>query len=113
MSGETRPWGSYKVLHKEPGIQVKRIEIKPGKRFSLQKHLKRTEKWILVKGTALVTLGKKEVTVAAGSFIEVPRGKIHRMENKGRGRLVFIEVQFGDYLGEDDIVRFEDDFGRG
>jgi len=106
------PWGNYKVLHKQPGIQVKRIEIKPGLRFSLQKHRHRSEKWIVISGNGVVTLGKKAFPVKEGLFFDVPKGMTHRMRNTGRKPLAFIEVQFGDYLGEDDIIRFEDDFGR-
>jgi len=106
------PWGNYKVLHKEPGIQIKRIEIKPGLRFSLQKHLHRSEKWIVISGKGIVTLGKKKFPVKESLFFDVPKGTRHRMRNTGKNPLAFIEVQFGDYLGEDDIIRFEDDFGR-
>ena len=107
-----RPWGHYEVLLKESGIQVKRIEIKPGQRFSLQKHLKRSEKWIVIAGAGTATIGNKEIFVSIGSFIEVPCGQIHRLKNTGREPLVFIETQFGEYLEEDDIVRLEDDYGR-
>ncbi len=112
MNFDTRPWGSYRILHKEPGIQVKRIEVNPDLRFSLQRHLKRAEKWIIISGIGLATLGKKEIKVEKGTFLEVPCGEVHRMHNTGNDPLVFIEVQFGDYLGEDDIVRLHDDFGR-
>ena len=91
---------------------MKRIEVKPGLRFSLQKHLKRSEKWVVVAGSGVATVGKREVPVKQGTILEVPCGEIHRMKNAGKDPLVFIEVQFGDYLGEDDIVRLEDDFGR-
>ena len=113
MSTDKRPWGNYRILHKEPGIQVKRIEVSPGLRFSLQKHAKRSEKWIVLSGTGLVTLGKQTIPVNPGVFVDVPTGEIHRMHNTGQEPLVFVEVQFGEYLGEDDIVRLEDDFGRG
>lgn len=112
MIAEERPWGRYEVLYQEAGVQVKRIELKPGMRFSLQKHLKRAEKWIILSGVGLVTLGNREIPIKKGSFIEVPCEAIHRMQNTGKETLIFIEVQFGDYLGEDDIVRFDDDFGR-
>lgn len=108
----TRPWGFYKVIHRESGIQVKRIELKPGLRFSLQKHLKRDEKWVVLSGKGVVTLGNRKVRVEKGIFVEVPKRVVHRMENTGTNPLVFIEVQFGSYLGEDDIIRYEDDFGR-
>ena len=109
---EKRPWGNYKVLHKEPGIQVKRIELKPGLRFSLQKHLRRSEKWIVISGKGTATLKDKKIPVKPGTSLEVPCGEIHRMQNAGKKPLVFIEVQFGSYLGEDDIVRLQDDFAR-
>ena len=112
MNYEERPWGNYQVLHREEGIQVKRIELKPGCRFSLQKHLRRSEKWTIVSGAGVVTLGNKDIAVKKGSFIDVAVGEIHRMHNTGKEPLVFIEVQFGDYLGEDDIIRLQDDFGR-
>lgn len=93
-------------------MQVKRIEVKPGLRFSLQKHFKRSEKWLVISGKGVVTLGKKAFPVREGLFFDVPKGTLHRMRSTGKKSLVFIEVQFGDYLGEDDIVRVEDDFGR-
>jgi len=112
MIHEKRPWGHYKILHQEPGIQIKRLEIKPGSRFSLQKHSKRIEKWIVLSGNGSATIGTKECLVNRGTMIEVPCGEVHRMHNIGKIPLVFIEIQFGEYLGEDDIVRLEDDFGR-
>ena len=112
MISDSRPWGGYEVLHQAPGTQVKRIEVKPGLRFSLQKHLKRSEKWIVIAGSGIATVGSREIAVTKGVFLDVPCGEIHRMQNTGKELLVFIEVQFGDYLGEDDIVRLADDFGR-
>ena len=112
MAKYERPWGNYEILCEEAGTKTKRIEVYPRKRFSLQKHQKRSEKWVIVTGRGIATVGKKEIQAGPGSFIEVPCGEIHRMHNTGGSPLVLIEVQFGDYLGEDDIVRFEDDFGR-
>ena len=112
MKPEERPWGSYRVLHEDKNFQVKRIEIKPRSRFSLQKHFKREEKWTIASGDGLVTLGELEIPVQAGSVIEIGIGVVHRIQNIGKEPLVFIEVQFGDYLGEDDIVRLADDFSR-
>ncbi len=109
---DERPWGRYEVIASEKGTQAKRIEIHPGKRFSLQKHQKRSEKWMIMTGHGSATVGEKQWEVGPGSFVEVPCGEIHRMHNIGSAPLVFIEVQFGDYLGEDDIIRIEDDFGR-
>jgi mannose-6-phosphate isomerase len=107
-----RPWGSYKVLLKDANVQVKRIEVKPGMRFSLQKHMRRAEKWIVTAGEGVVTLGNRQIPVQRGSFVDVPLEEVHRMHNTGPAPLVFVEVQLGDYLEEDDIVRLEDDFQR-
>ena len=112
MDFDQRPWGNYKILLTERDCQVKRIEILPHARFSLQKHARRAERWIVIAGSGVATVGKKKRPVSPGSYIEVPRGEVHRMENTGEKPLVFIEVQNGDYLGEDDIVRLEDDFHR-
>lgn len=112
MSHDTRPWGNYVVLYKGPDYQAKRIEVNPALRFSLQKHSKRAEKWIVVSGSGVATVGVKEISVKRGSVVEIPVEVVHRMHNTGREALVFIEVQFGEYLGEDDIIRLEDDFNR-
>jgi mannose-6-phosphate isomerase-like protein (cupin superfamily) len=112
MNYEERLWGNYLVMHREPGMQVKRLELKPGVRFSLQMHARRSERWIVVAGEGLATVGKRDIPVKKGSFIEVPCEEVHRLKNTGHSPLVVIEVQFGDYLGEDDIIRLEDDFGR-
>ena len=112
MTGETRPWGKFEILLREPGIQVKRIEVHPGLRCSLQKHKKRSEQWVVISGRGIATVKKKEIPVSPGKYLDIPRGEIHRIKNTGKKPLVFIEVQFGEYLGEDDIVRFQDDFAR-
>ena len=112
MNDDIRPWGSCMVLHKGPDYQVKRIEINPKLRFSLQKHLKRAEKWIVISGVGVATVGKKEIPVKRGSVVEVALKEVHRMHNTGSEKLVFIELQFGEYFGEDDIIRLEDDFKR-
>jgi mannose-1-phosphate guanylyltransferase len=109
---EAKPWGVYSILAKGGGYQVKRVEINPGKRLSLQKHAQRTEDWTIVSGTGTVTLGDKEIPVKRSSSVHIPIGELHRIHNTGRDPLVFIEVQFGEYLGEDDIVRIQDDFDR-
>src|SRR6185503_14139638 len=93
-------------------FKVKRIEVLPGKRLSYQKHSQRAEHWFVIEGTAKVTLDNRDVLVAAGEAIDIPVGSAHRVENPGQEDLIFIEVQRGNYLGEDDIVRLEDDFGR-
>ena len=112
LNGEVRPWGNFKILFSESGMQVKRIEVTPGLRCSLQKHAKRSEKWIVTSGHGVATLKDKEIQVGPGTYLDVPCGEIHRIHNTGKQPLVFIEVQFGDYLGEDDIVRLQDDFAR-
>ena len=100
------------MLDEGPHFKVKRIEVLPGKRLSYQKHSKRAEHWFVVEGNARVTLDDKEIDLNAGQAIDIPKGSAHRIENPGSGLLVFIEVQSGEYLGEDDIVRLQDDFGR-
>ena len=109
---DRRPWGSYTVLEEGRNFKVKRIEVLPGKRLSYQKHSQRAEHWFVIEGTAKVTLDDRDVLVAAGEAIDIPVGSAHRVENPGTEDLIFIEVQRGNYLGEDDIVRLEDDFGR-
>ena len=109
---DRRPWGTFTVLDEGDGFKVKRIEVLPGKRLSYQKHAQRAEHWVVVQGTAKVTLDDEEIKVAAGQAIDIAVGSAHRVENAAAELLVFIEVQRGDYLGEDDIVRLQDDFGR-
>ncbi len=109
---DERPWGSFTVLDEAAGYKVKRIEVLPGKRLSYQRHSKRAEHWMVVQGTGKVTLDGREITVWAGETVDVPVGAAHRIGNPGHEPLIFIEIQRGDYLGEDDIVRIEDDFGR-
>ncbi|MBI4213528.1 MAG: phosphomannose isomerase type II C-terminal cupin domain [Chloroflexi bacterium] len=109
---DERPWGRYLSVDNGDGYQVKRIEVLPGQRLSYQTHRHRAEHWFLVQGHGVVTLEGVEVPLAPGESIDVPLGAAHRMTNSGAGLLVFIEVQRGDYLGEDDIVRLSDDYGR-
>lgn len=109
---DERPWGSFTVLDEGTGFKVKRIEVHPGKRLSYQKHAQRSEHWFVVAGTAKVTLNGDDRIVSAGEAVDIAVGTAHRVENPGSDQLVFIEVQQGPYLGEDDIVRLEDDFGR-
>ena len=92
--------------------KIKKIVVKPKKRLSLQKHFHRSEHWVVVSGSAIVTLGDKEFFLKANESTYIPMGQIHRLENPGKIDLVMIEVQVGQYLGEDDIVRLEDDFNR-
>lgn len=110
---DRRPWGSFTVLDEGEMCKVKRIEVLPDKRLSYQKHFRRAEHWFIVSGTARVTLDGEEITVETGGAIDIAVGTPHRVENpSSEETLVFIEVQHGDYFGEDDIVRMEDDFGR-
>jgi mannose-6-phosphate isomerase len=110
---EERPWGSYLVLDEGKYFKVKRIEVYPGKRLSYQRHARRSEHWFVVVGTAKVTLNDREILVKSGGSIDVPAGAKHRVENPDdKQPLIFIEAQTGDYFGEDDIERFDDDFGR-
>lgn len=107
-----RPWGSYEGIDIGPRHQVKRITVAPGGRLSLQSHHHRAEHWIVVRGTARVTIGDSEQLLAENQSVYVPIGAIHRLENPGRIPLDLIEVQSGSYLGEDDIVRYQDDYNR-
>lgn len=110
---ERRPWGSFTVLDEGAGFKVKRIEILPNKRLSYQKHLYRAEHWFVVQGTAKVTLDGETFLLGVGETAEVEIEMAHRVENPHQSEtLIFIEIQRGEYLGEDDIVRFDDDFGR-
>lgn len=109
---EQRPWGSFTVLESSETIKVKRIVVSPGKRLSLQKHRFRSEHWVIVAGTALVTLGEKIYKYEPNQSLFIPQGELHRVENPGSIDLVIIEVQYGSYTGEDDIIRIEDDFAR-
>ncbi len=107
-----RPWGTYTVLEEGERFKIKRIEVKPGASLSLQMHYHRSEHWVVVSGTAKVVNGESELLLATNQSTYIPSGTKHRLENPGILRLVMIEVQTGDYLGEDDIVRFDDVYGR-
>jgi mannose-1-phosphate guanylyltransferase/mannose-6-phosphate isomerase len=108
-----RPWGSYTILEEGPGYKVKRVTVKPGGRLSLQMHHRRSEHWVVIAGTARVTRGEEVFDLNVGHSTEIPLETRHRLENPGEETLHIIEVQNGPYLGEDDIVRFQDDYGRG
>src|SRR5215510_11321214 len=110
---DRRPWGSYTVLEEGPNYKVKRIDVLPGKRLSYQKHSQRSEHWFVIQGTGRMTLNDEHIMLGPGEAIDVPVGAAHRIENIGPDVLSFVEVQLGQYLGEDDIVRLHDDFGRG
>jgi mannose-6-phosphate isomerase len=112
MVYDERPWGSFTVLDEAENYKVKRIEVLPQKRLSYQKHEQRSEHWMVVAGAAKVTLDGCEINVATGQTVDVPVGAAHRIENVGSDKLIFIEIQRGSYLGEDDIQRLQDDYGR-
>lgn len=107
-----RPWGTYTTLEDAPGYKIKKIEVKPGKRLSLQKHYHRSEHWVVVSGTATVTKGEQEFIVRPNESVYIRMGEIHRLANNGKIPVVLIEAQVGEYTGEDDIVRLEDDYNR-
>ncbi|SLM32970.1 mannose-1-phosphate guanyltransferase [Desulfamplus magnetovallimortis] len=107
-----RPWGAYETIDVENRFQVKRITVKPGAKLSLQKHFHRAEHWTVVSGTAIVTRGDEEILLSENESTYIPLGTVHRLENPGRIPLELIEVQSGSYLGEDDIVRYDDVYGR-
>jgi mannose-6-phosphate isomerase len=110
---EQRPWGEYTVLDEGADFKVKRITVTAGKRLSYQRHARRSEHWLVVHGAGRVTLDGNEFDVLAGTAVDVPVGGAHRIANTGITQpLIFIEVQRGDYFGEDDIVRLDDDYGR-
>ena len=110
---DKRPWGSFTILDEGEDYKVKRIEILPGKRLSYQRHFRRSEHWFVVRGIAKVTLNGAEFLVKTGETVDVRVRDAHRVENPdGNQLLVFIETQTGEYFGEDDIERIEDDFGR-
>jgi mannose-1-phosphate guanylyltransferase len=108
----SRPWGAYTVLEEAPGFKIKRIEVRPGAALSLQLHHRRSEHWVVVRGVARVTNGEDEFDVHPNQSTYIPVATRHRLENRGAEPLVIIEVQCGDYLGEDDNVRFDDRYGR-
>lgn len=107
-----RPWGSYTILEDTLGYKIKRIEVKSGKRLSLQKHFHRNEHWIVLSGTATVTVGEKTFEVQPNESTYIKAGEVHRLANLGKIPLIIIEAQVGEYTGEDDIIRIEDDFKR-
>ena len=109
---DQRPWGYYTVLADEADHKVKRIVVYPGQRLSLQKHQQRAEHWFVLSGEGIVTLDGERHNKKGGESVEIPRGSVHRIENQGTADLSFIEVQTGDYFGEDDIERMEDNYGR-
>jgi mannose-6-phosphate isomerase len=107
-----RPWGWYETVSEVPGNKIKRIRVLPGQQISLQKHLRRAEHWVVVLGVAQVTVGEQVRTLTVGEYVDIAVGQVHRLSNLTPEAVEIIEVQFGDYLGEDDIVRLSDDYGR-
>lgn len=107
-----RPWGTYTILEESPNYKIKRIVVKPGKRLSLQKHYHRSEHWVVVSGTATVTVGEETYLVRPNESTYINMGEIHRLENRGKIPIILIEAQVGEYIDEDDIIRIEDDFQR-
>jgi mannose-6-phosphate isomerase len=112
MESNCRPWGRYDVLSDEGTHKVKRITVKSGQRLSLQRHGHRAEHWYIVSGQAVVTLNDQTISLSSGQAVDIPQGAAHRIMNTGTVDLVFIEVQTGDYFGEDDIERLADDYHR-
>jgi len=113
LYAQARPWGQWTILEEGEGYKIKRIEVLPGHRLSLQVHASRSEHWVVVQGMALVTRGQVSFTLKRHESTFIYQGTPHRLANPGDGLLIVIEVQVGEYLGEDDIVRLEDDYGRG
>ncbi len=113
LQHDRRPWGTYTVIGGGDGYQVKEIVVEPDKRLSYQRHARRSEHWFVVAGSGEVVLDGEPRQVTVGDAVDVPIGQLHRVGNPGAEPLVFIEIQLGDYLGEDDIERIDDDFGRG
>ncbi|MGL5943183.1 MAG: phosphomannose isomerase type II C-terminal cupin domain [Waterburya sp.] len=109
---EIRPWGSFTTLEEGSGYKIKRIEVNPGHRLSLQMHHHRSEHWTVVSGTAKVVCGEQEMILTSNQSTYVPQCTAHRLENPGVIKLILIEVQIGQYTGEDDIIRFNDDYAR-
>jgi mannose-6-phosphate isomerase-like protein (cupin superfamily) len=112
IASEIRPWGAFYILDEKPGFKVKRIAVSPGGRLSLQSHKHRSEHWTVVNGMATVTVNTSRKAYGRGQSIDIPLGAKHRLENFGQEQVEIIEVQFGDYLGEDDIIRYDDAYNR-
>jgi mannose-6-phosphate isomerase len=112
MEKDCRPWGYYEVLSDEADHKVKRIVVYPGQRLSLQRHQKRAEHWFVIRGSGVVTLDGTDINRETGQAVDIQRGAWHRIGNHGPGEMAFIEIQTGDYFGEDDIERLADDYGR-
>lgn len=107
-----RPWGKYQKFYQEDGVWVKRVEVKPKGRLSLQKHKHRSEKWVIVTGHGLAIVDDQQIPVGPGVVVDIPLGAVHRIGNTGETCLVFIEVACGKNLTEEDIIRIQDDYAR-
>ena len=112
MYTETRPWGQFTNLYDQTHSKVKTIQVNPGQRLSLQSHQKRSEIWVVIRGTAVVQINEDHFSLTVGESIQIPVGTKHRLQNASSELLEIIEVQTGTYFGEDDIVRYEDDYQR-
>ncbi len=109
---EERPWGRFETLFEEKNLKVKRITVKPDQRLSLQSHEHRSENWIIIQGEALLELDNKKIFLSENQTAYIPKKSKHRISNYNNIDLIFIEIQRGNYLGEDDITRYEDDYNR-
>jgi mannose-6-phosphate isomerase len=109
---DLRPWGGFEILQEGVGYKVKRLVVEPGHRLSLQRHRFRAEHWVVVTGAPRVLVAGRTRRLKARAFVTIPKGAWHRIENPGREPVVIIEVQHGSYLGEDDVIRRQDDYGR-
>lgn len=107
-----RPWGWFQILSEAPGHKIKRIGVLPGQRISLQRHHQRAEHWVVVCGQAQVSVGTRTLDLGVGQHVDIARGELHRLANRTQEPVEVLEVQFGNYLGEDDIERMSDDYGR-
>ena len=107
-----RPWGWYETVSEVAGNKIKRIQVAPGQQLSLQKHSQRAEHWVVTQGTARITLDERVFDLTVGQHCDIAIGQVHRLANLTGGVVEIVEVQFGSYLGEDDIVRLQDDYGR-
>jgi mannose-1-phosphate guanylyltransferase/mannose-6-phosphate isomerase len=108
----TRPWGWYETVSEAAGNKIKRIGVNPGQQISLQRHRQRAEHWLVVQGTAQVTVGERQFELPTGGHCDIALGQLHRIANRTLQLVEIVEVQFGSYLGEDDIERLQDDYGR-
>ena len=112
LKSEVRPWGSFTIIKENKSFKIKKIEIQPGMRLSYQFHKKRSETWVIIEGEGEIWLDDKIISYKKGDTIIIPRTMKHRISNQGKTKTVLIEIQTGEYFGEDDIVRIEDDFNR-